>query len=207
MVHCISRNKGLGEHIASLEADLKSTNEDLFGTREQLTYYKAENRNLHEEMTVINQVVLGWCKPILIIIIERRFAFCLFLQLFSQLLGGFSGNNDIDIDRLTNMLEDNRDLIKDITSKESCKEGAAQIPKLLLDIISHKTDASFAAGDESIEASTSTADQEQPTKLTSPQEIVNNLPKVWRVLIELLNHQNLIPVQIKVEIINVCSKP
>lgn len=57
MIHCISRNKGLGEHIASLEADLKSTNEDLFGTREQLAYYKAENRNLHEEMTVINQVI------------------------------------------------------------------------------------------------------------------------------------------------------
>lgn len=116
-------------------------------------------------------------------------------------MGGFSGNNDIDIDRLTHMLEENRDLIKDITSKESCKEGAAQIPKLLFDIITHKTDESFAVSDESMEASISTADQEEPAKLTSPQEIVNNLPKVWRVLIELLNHQKLIPVQIKVEII------
>lgn len=96
------------------------------------------------------------------------------------------------------MLEENRDLIKDITSKESCKEGAAQIPKLLFDIITHKTDECSDVGDESMEASTSTADQEKPTNVTSPQEIVNNLPKVWRVLIELLNHQKLIPVQIKV---------
>lgn len=99
------------------------------------------------------------------------------------------------------MLEENRDLIKDITSKESCKEGAAQIPKLLLDIITHKTDESSTVDDTSMEASTSNANQEQPTKVTSPQEIFNNLPKVWRVLIELLNHQKLIPVQIKVKII------
>lgn len=101
------------------------------------------------------------------------------------------------------MLEENRDLIKDITSKESCKEGAAQIPKLLLDIITHKTDEGSAVGDEPMEPSTSTADQEKPTKVTSPQEIVNNLPKVWRVLIELLNHQKLIPVQIQVKVINI----
>lgn len=44
------------EHIASLETDLKSTSADLYGTREQVTYYKAENKNLHDEMAVINQV-------------------------------------------------------------------------------------------------------------------------------------------------------
>lgn len=52
----ISRNKNLEEHIASMDTDLKSTSADLFATREQLTCYKAENRGLHEEMTVINQV-------------------------------------------------------------------------------------------------------------------------------------------------------
>lgn len=44
------------EHIASLDADLKSTSADLYGAREQVTYYKAENQNLHDEMAVINQV-------------------------------------------------------------------------------------------------------------------------------------------------------
>lgn len=51
-----NRNKNLEEHIASLEADLKSTSADLYGSREQVTYYKAENKNLHDEMAVINQV-------------------------------------------------------------------------------------------------------------------------------------------------------
>lgn len=44
------------EHIASLDADLKATSADLYGAREQVTYYKAENKNLHDEMAVINQV-------------------------------------------------------------------------------------------------------------------------------------------------------
>lgn len=50
------RNKNLEEHIASLEADLKSTSIDLYATREKFVYYKAESCGLHEEMTVINQV-------------------------------------------------------------------------------------------------------------------------------------------------------
>lgn len=114
-------------------------------------------------------------------------------------MAGFNGNNNIDIDQLTHMLEENRDLINDITSKESCKEGAAQIPKLLLDIITHKSDDAVTI--DSAEPSTSTTGTEASasSKVTSPQEIVHNLPKVWRVLVELLNHQKLKPVQIQVK--------
>lgn len=54
----IYRNTNLEEHIASIDTDLKSTSTDLFATREQLACYKAENRGLHEEMTVINQVTI-----------------------------------------------------------------------------------------------------------------------------------------------------
>lgn len=118
--------------------------------------------------------------------------FCCCFQLFSQLLAGFSGHNDIDIDRLTHMLEENRDLINDITSKESCKEGAAQIPKLLLDLITHKSNDDVDA------AGTSASTSQEASKETSAQEIVHNLPKVWRVLVELLNHQKLRPVDIQV---------
>lgn len=52
----IYRNKNLEEHIASIDADLKSTTTDLFATKEQLSYYMAENKELHGEMAVINQV-------------------------------------------------------------------------------------------------------------------------------------------------------
>lgn len=51
-----TRNKNLEEHIASLDTDLKSTSTDLYSTREQLAYCKAENKGLHDEMAVINQV-------------------------------------------------------------------------------------------------------------------------------------------------------
>lgn len=51
-----NRNKNLEDHIASLDTDLKSTTTDLYATKEKLSYYKSENRNLHDEMTVVNQV-------------------------------------------------------------------------------------------------------------------------------------------------------
>lgn len=44
------------EHIATLDADLKSTTTDLFATREKLIYHQSENKELHGQMTVINQV-------------------------------------------------------------------------------------------------------------------------------------------------------
>lgn len=121
--------------------------------------------------------------------------------MFGQLLAGFNGNNNIDIDKLTLMLEENRDLLNDITNKENCKQGAAQIPKLIFDLVSQankqpENDETAAGASEPI-ASTS---QESDAKVTSAQEIIHNLPKVWRVLIELLNHQELKPVQLKVKI-------
>lgn len=51
-----NRNKNLEDHIASLDTDLKSTTTDLFATKEKLAYYQAENRDLRDEMTVVNQV-------------------------------------------------------------------------------------------------------------------------------------------------------
>lgn len=41
-----------------MDADLKSTSADLYAAREQSAHYKSENKNLHEEMSVINQVSL-----------------------------------------------------------------------------------------------------------------------------------------------------
>lgn len=118
-------------------------------------------------------------------------------------MAGFSGNNDIDIDRLTHMLEENRDLINDITSKESCKVGAAQIPKLLLDIITPMENGSESENVENsmldAEIAETSAEIAGPSsKVTTPQEIVHNLPKVWKVLVELLSHQKLKPVEIEV---------
>lgn len=136
-----------------------------------------------------------------------------YFQLFGQLLAGFNGNNSIDIDKLTAMLEENRDLLNDITSKENCKEGAAQIPKLIFDLVSQadknsddtenadESSPSFVdecAGAAAGDANTTSEAAATTSKVTSAQEIIHNLPKVWRVLIELLNHQQLKPVPLKV---------
>lgn len=100
------------------------------------------------------------------------------------------------------MLEDNRDLLNDITHRECSKEGAAQLPKLLFDIISKAevdNNKNGAYGEdeqanltESAEGSSSSETicaPNQETKISSAQEIIRNLPKVWKVLVELLNHQ------------------
>lgn len=102
------------------------------------------------------------------------------------------------------MLEENRDLLNDITSKENCREGAAQIPKLIFDLVSQadKTTENPTEDDvidsESPSATSTVVVETSTAKLSSAQEIIHNLPKVWRVLTELLNHQQLKPVQLQV---------
>lgn len=130
-------------------------------------------------------------------------------QLFGQLLAGFSGRNDIDIDKLTHMLEENRELLNDMTNRESCKEGAAQLPKLLFDLVSQAADAKEIGKDETVTGDENGEQKEvqneetetTQSKLSSAQDIIRNLPKVWKVLIELLNHQKIDPVEFEVKML------
>lgn len=104
------------------------------------------------------------------------------------------------------MLEDNRDLLNDITHRECSKEGAAELPKLLFDIVSRAEDRALdqVNGTKDSREDNESVDECAPTgegavdgengasekpKVTSAQEIIRNLPKVWKVLTELLNHQ------------------
>lgn len=113
------------------------------------------------------------------------------------MLMGFSGGNDIDIDKLTIMLEDNRDLLNDITNNETSKDGAAALPKLLFDLVSQFEESELKK--ECIDELPPVDDNNvvvvdnklthKESNVSSAQEIVDNLPKVWKVLIELLNHQ------------------
>lgn len=122
-------------------------------------------------------------------------------------MAGFNGNNNIDIDKLTLILEENRDLLNDITNRENCKEGAAQIPKLIFDLVSQADQtieypSAVEATVESETPSSSSATESNEAKVSSAQEIIHNLPKVWRVLTELLNHQKLKPVELQVSVPN-----
>lgn len=158
------------------------------------------------------------------------------LQLFSQLVLG-KGKHNMDIDRLTKMLEENRDLLNEMTQAEgSCSGDGAMLPKLLFELVEQA-----AAGQEASDKSRSSppkpveeselepehvpvaapmqpepsADQpdasaelcrqqQQPQplhepeimgKLATAQEIIGNLPKVWKVLMELLSHHKIERVQ------------
>lgn len=137
----------------------------------------------------------------------------------------------MDIDRLTKMLEENRDLLNEMTQAEgSCSGDGAMLPKLLFELVEQA-----AAGQEASEKSRSTTPT--PTPITEPepeqekehelepetsadqtdaikqerrqlqqrrrrshepasaQEIIGILPKVWKVLMELLSHHKIERVQ------------
>lgn len=110
---------------------------------------------------------------------------------------GFNGGNDINIDKLTNMLEDNRDLLQNITNRETSTEVAASLPKLLFDIVSdadlNTNNSNTLDSDESQKSQQlnveNVDEMKGKCKISTVQEIIHNLPKVYKVLIELLNHQ------------------
>ena len=98
------------------------------------------------------------------------------LQLFGQILFGYHNNSydNIDLDKLLKLLEENHDLLKEISLRET-DEYSTVLPKTLLDLISQ----TFQNDDVS--------DSCPDTYET--RDYVANLPKVWRILITLLNQQ------------------
>lgn len=104
------------------------------------------------------------------------------------------------------MLEENRDLLHDITNRECSREEAAQLPKILFDLMSQASDAGdlptlkpeIDFESESVPSTSAVASIDSSSNVSSAQEILSNLPKVWKVLIELLNHQKIPPTQFTV---------
>ncbi len=104
-------------------------------------------------------------------------------QLISQILLGFNANgNNLDIDKLINMLEENRDLLNEMAIKEESSgiEEGAFLPKLLYDL--------FLQVNGDNENTEKTDDTQETKKPLTADEVAEKLPKVWRVLIELLSH-------------------
>lgn len=105
------------------------------------------------------------------------------LQLFSQLLLGFNNNQEIDIEKLIKLLEENHFLLQNIAINEESNQVSA-LPKVLLDLLN---EVNASQDDESAKIS---AESPISNQLNSASEIAENLPKVWKVLIELLSHQS-----------------
>lgn len=104
------------------------------------------------------------------------------------MLGFDASGTYIDLDKLTNMLEQNRDLLNEMAIKEDyagIDEGSF-LPKLLFDIFLQVNQTT--SNDE--QKQQQQIQQDDIQKKNSPEEIAEKLPKVWRVLTELLSHQN-----------------
>lgn len=109
-------------------------------------------------------------------------------QLISQVLLGFNANgNNVDIDKLVSMLEQNRDFLNDMALKEEfeCIEEGAFLPKLLYDLFVQVNQPKSDEMSHEASASTPVEGLKDPC---SAEEIAEKLPKVWRVLLELLSH-------------------
>ncbi|CAG9816371.1 unnamed protein product [Phaedon cochleariae] len=158
------KNGELDTRIIELETE-NSTKYDTIKTLESnLGLSKAECRQFKSELSVIN-------------------------QLFSEILLGFNSSQVIDLDKLQKHLEDHHDLLQDIVVNEISSEVSYALPKVLLDLLNQ------VSGEKSKPRHLETIQEEQDSassihqQMNSAEEIVENLPKVWRVLIELLSHQ------------------
>ncbi|XP_076673095.1 uncharacterized protein LOC143371619 isoform X3 [Andrena cerasifolii] len=149
-----------------LEEDLKKADEkidvqdtQISNLESQLGLTKADCRDLQNQMSLIN-------------------------GLFSQMLIGAS-SADMDLDRLTQLLQENHDLISDMAKEQSTE--AAALPKLLLDLIEQVEGAK--GNQKRVEGETNGTDDDAERKEDDLQQedIAHNLPKVWRVLLELLS--------------------
>ncbi|XP_017075880.2 LOW QUALITY PROTEIN: centriolin [Drosophila eugracilis] len=201
------KTKNFEERNQTLLKEVETANEELAKLREECSEHKFEKRLLSEQVGAVN-------------------------LLFSQLIMGFNGKSNMNIDRVNQMLEENRQLLNQMTQAEgNCSDGAT-LPKLLFDLVEQAT----GHGDYAKESSKSRSPTPIPTndttdscqsegvikkhrkessglgvdgtasplkshepeimgKVASAQEIIGNLPKVWKVLMELLSHHKIERVQ------------
>ncbi|XP_017003616.2 uncharacterized protein [Drosophila takahashii] len=210
------KTKNFEERNQSLLKEVETANEELAKLKEECSEHKFEKRLLSEQVGAVN-------------------------KLFSQLIMGFNGKSNMDIDRVNRMLEENRQLLNQMTQAEgNCSDGAT-LPKLLFELVEQATGhGDSSAGESESDKSRSvtptptnedTTDSCQPGgvikkyrkrssdvdvqaaaasatasslkshepeimgKVASAQEIIGNLPKVWKVLMELLSHHKIERVQ------------
>ncbi|XP_055540140.1 restin homolog [Wyeomyia smithii] len=173
------KNKNLESHVASMQTDLEATKTELAHTKERLDQSLSESKQLQAEMSVVNQFI-------------------------SKFLLGMSRKQPpggVNLDKLTEVLEENRGLLIEMTKQEAeTIDLGAFLPRALYDLVAEVDDQNNdpdAAGegmsDEKNAPTAVTSDGRgwftEDGQKASPEQIADKLPKVWRVLIELVNHQ------------------
>ncbi|XP_045464640.1 intracellular protein transport protein USO1 [Harmonia axyridis] len=158
----------LEQRIQDLEKDNSDKYDTIKSLESNLGLVKAETRQYQAELAVIN-------------------------QLFSHILLAFHNSPELDFDKLLKRLEENHDLLKDIVNNEVSSEVSSALPKVLLDLVNQISGENEPSENENCDKKKALTETETPStsyNLNSPAEIAENLPKVWRVLIELLSHQS-----------------
>lgn len=184
----IKKSAEFEQQLAELKISLSQKEEENSNLQIQLDDSQDKSKGLANELSHIN-------------------------NLFTQMLVG-STATDMDLDRLTRLLQENHDLITEITIKEDSSEAAATLPKLLLDLVTQVDSGTASSSssprgerneDNQLELETQpppivhdlTAEDVPGMNSKSSEECANgmavedialNLPKVWKVLMELLSH-------------------
>ncbi|XP_046140976.1 golgin subfamily B member 1 isoform X2 [Osmia bicornis bicornis] len=157
--HAVKKSESLEEDLRKADEKIDAQDTEITNLESQLGLTKADCRDLQNQMSVIN-------------------------GLFTQMLLGAS-SADMDLDRLTQLLQENHDLICDMAREEGTE--AAALPKLLLDIIEQVEGSKGAQKRTDSENSGSEVEAEKREEDLQQEDIAHNLPKVWRVLLELLS--------------------
>lgn len=108
--------------------------------------------------------------------------------LFTKILISRNGNDKIhDLERLKVILEENRDLLREVTKRSNTCSiiSDSVLPKLLCDLI---VEAFSSDQDQPDEFNEDEINNEE-ADLLSTDDILENLPKIWRILTELIIHQ------------------
>ncbi|XP_037293428.1 paramyosin-like [Manduca sexta] len=166
----VNKCKGLTTNIEELESQIESLKESIENKKMQISTCQDEANVLKAEMAVVN-------------------------KLFSQVLLGYKSKQDLD--KLVHRLEENHGLLTHMAERENGSEASSALPKLLLELVSQVDECEENKSEEEKPDSTIEQDNTEesvsechPSKNTTAEEIVENLPKVWKVLMELLSHQN-----------------
>ncbi|XP_017888682.1 putative leucine-rich repeat-containing protein DDB_G0290503 [Ceratina calcarata] len=156
--HSLKERECLEEDLKKADEKIDAQDTAITNLESQLGLTKADCRDLQNQMSLIN-------------------------GLFTQMLLG-ANSADMDLDRLTQLLQENHDLICDMAREEGTE--AAALPKLLLDLIEqvegNKGPQKHSESDNAADSETEKKDDD-----LQQEDIAHNLPKVWRVLLELLS--------------------
>ncbi|GBP71994.1 hypothetical protein EVAR_38673_1 [Eumeta japonica] len=170
----INKSKSLENSVTELELKVSDLNSLLEQKDEVINTCQNEATELKTEMSAIN-------------------------TLFSQVLLGFK--NDQNLDTLIHRLKEHQGILTHMAKRENGSETSSALPRVLLQLVSQIEDSSAKIDidyeDPLVPNTTkrqeiineNSEDKSSPVNI-APEEIVKNLPKVWRVLMELLCHQN-----------------